>query len=209
MAQSWNAARRDRIERDKAAHRARVEAARNRRRPQDDDEDDEPPQAQRRPAVARRMLFRYDRVPLALFGYFILSLWWAAGARYTIDGAPLLFNAIAEFFHSSARVSPITDPQWYLKLCWAPILISYIERRNRPWKGFAWSVVVLYATLIWLIVTGIDLGSTYLAVTMPDENAWALAQQVARIPLLSVAWSVATTFGPEIGFAALWKYMRG
>lgn len=204
MAQSMREARRDRLARDKAAHQARITAARSRRREQADDDDD---QEDRRPA--RRMLFRYDRVPLGLTGMALLALWWAVGGRYTIDGMPLLGNAILGFFRAPALFGAVTDPQWYLKLCWLPVVISYIERRNRPRAGLAWNLAMVYAIGVWLIVSGADLGSTWLAVTHPEPDAWPLAQQVAQIPFLAVVWTVATTFAPEIGWAALWKYMRG
>jgi len=173
----------------------------------DDDEEEERPR--RGAKSTKRTLLRYDRIPVALVGFLLLSLWWAVGGRYTIDGTPLLINAIFEFFYIRARLGGVTDPQWYLKLCWVPLLISWIERRNRPRLGMAWNVAMVYAVGIWLIVSGADLGSTWLAITHPEPTAWPLAQQVATIPLLAVLWTVATTFAPEIGFVALWKYLRG
>lgn len=202
-APGWRENRQARLARDKAAHRGRIQAARRRRHAEPDDDDDAPA------THAQRGLLRYDRLPVALVGFLLLALWWAVGGRYTIDGTPLLINAILAFFHVSARLGAVTDPAWYLKLCWVPLLISWIERRNRPRWGMAWNVAMVYAVGIWLLVSGGDLGSTWLAITHPEPDAWPLAQQVATIPLLAVLWTVATTFAPEIGFAALWKYLRG
>lgn len=205
MRQSWNEARRDRIARDKAAHQARVEAARARRLAQAPEEDEqEEDSAARRPG-----LLRYDRVPVALVGFVVLALWWAVGGRYTIDGGPLLINTILAFFRVSARVGMIADPVWYLRLCWVPLLISVIERKNRPRKGMAWNVALVYAIGIWFLVSAVDFSSTYLAVTNPEPGAWPIAIQIARSRPLATFWSVATTFAPEIGFAALWRFMRG
>lgn len=207
MSQSWNDARRDRIARDRAAHQARIQAARARRPvPDDDDAAEAHP---RSAAPIRPGLLRYDRVPVCAVGFVVLALWWAVGGRYTIDGAPLLVNVIFRFFRITARLGGITDPIWYLRLCWVPLLISIIERKNRPRKGMAWNVALVYAVVIWFLVAGVDFLSTYLAITTPDPASWPIAQQVARIPALATLWSVATTFAPEIGFAALWRYMRG
>lgn len=194
--------------RDERAARIARQQAERRRSTEDDDDDDEPTSA-RTKAPARRRGATLDRVPVVVVGWAILAVWWAVGGRYTIDGTPLLINEVLNFFHMKARLGVIVDPLWYLKLCWVPILISWIERRNRPRLRMDWSVTIVYAVGIWLIVSGADLGSTWLAVTHPDPNAWPLARQIAQIPLLAALWTVATTFAPEIGFAALWKYMRG
>lgn len=209
-APGWRELRRHRIERERQGW------GREDGYDDDDEYEDRAPRGRqrrtntrRRGAPTRRGLLRYDRVPVALVGFLLLSLWWAVGGRYTIDGTPLLINEVLNFFHMKARLGVIVDPLWYLKLCWVPILISWIERRNRPRLRMDWSVTIVYAVGIWLIVSGADLGSTWLAVTHPDPNAWPLARQIAQIPLLAALWTVATTFAPEIGFAALWKYMRG
>jgi|GEM_PF-3230013 hypothetical protein len=149
-----------------------------------------------------------DRIPVVLIGWAILAAWWAAGGRYTIDGTPLLLNEIARFFHLSARLGAITEPAWYLRLCWLPIAMSIIERRNRPRSGLAWNISTVYTIGIWAIVAGADFGSTWLAITHPDPDAWPIALQVAQIAPLALLLTAATTFAPEIGFVALWRYLR-
>lgn len=204
-APGWRENRQARLARANATHRARIQAARRLRAAESDDDDQE---AAERP-TRRAGLLRYDRVPLALVGFLVLALWWAVGGRYTIDGGPLLLNTILAFFRSSARVGLIADPVWYLRLCWVPVVISIIERKNRPRRGMAWNVAMVYAVLIWFLVSAADFSSTYLAVTNPELNAWPIAMQIAQSRPLATLWSVATTFAPEIGFAALWRFMRG
>lgn len=194
----WREERRQRI--------ARQQKERAQRSLDEAQEEDGAPEQRQRSRTARRA--RLDRVPVVVVGWGVLAIWWAAGGRYTIDGAPLLINEILHFFRISARLGTITDPIWYAYLCWLPIAFSIIERRNRPRWGLAWNVSTVYTVLIWAIVAGADFGSTWLAITHPDPDAWPLAVQVAGIVPLALLWTAATTFAPEIGFAALWKYLR-
>lgn len=192
--QDWREERRQRI--------ARQQADRARERMMPDEE------GLSRRSAARQPRSRLDRIPVVVIGWAILAVWWAAGGRYTIDGAPLLLNAIARFFRLSARLGVIADPVWYLRLCWLPIAMSIIERRNRPRRGLAWNTITVYTIGIWAIVAGADFGSTWLAITHPDPDAWPIAVQVAHIAPLALLWTAATTFAPEIGFVALWRYLR-
>lgn len=160
-------------------------------------------------AIRRVPRVRWERVPIVLFGWLFLGLWWGAGGRFTIDGLPLFFNTVLGFFRAPEVFRPITDWHWYLYLCWLPILISVIERRNRPRRGLAWSVILVYAIGVWVLVSVIDLGSTWLAVTNPPADAWLLTRQVAAVKPIAGVWTVATTFLPELGMAALWRYVRG
>ena len=106
----------------------------------------------------------------------------------------------------SARVPLVTNGAVYAALCWLPILISIIERRNRPRGGLAWRTATVVALVVWAVVSLYDMGSTYLAITNPPEDAWLLMQQVAAIKPLAALWTAATTFLPEIGLVALVRY---
>lgn len=147
-----------------------------------------------------------DRLPVAAIGVPLFALWWAMGGRYTIDGGPLVLNTILAFFRQPARVPLISGGVVYLYLCWLPILISIIERRNRPRKGLAWHSATVVALVVWAVVSLYDMSSTYLAVTNPPEDAWLLAKQVAAVKPLAAIWTAATTFLPEIGLVALVRY---
>jgi hypothetical protein len=149
----------------------------------------------------------WDRVPLTLFGFVILGLWWAAGGRWTIDGLPLLTNEILKFFHISARLAPLTDPRWYLLLCWLPLLISFAEHRYAPWRRLAWSIIMVFVIGVWLVVSGLDLGSTWMAVTHPSPDDLPIARQVAASMPLAAVWSIFTTFVPEVGMSVLWWWL--
>lgn len=153
--------------------------------------------------AARR--FHWDRAPLAAFGYFILLLWWIAGGKWTIDGSPLLINAVFDFLHIPAVLPPVRHYAVYAFLCWLPIGISVVEHRYAPWRGLReWSILALvYVMLVWFVVTGVDWSSTFLALTNPEPGAWRIAHEVAARPILAALWTTLTTFAPEIGFAVL------
>lgn len=167
------------------------------------------PKAAPLPASKRRASFHWDRLPLVLFGWFVLGLWWATGGKYTIDGLPLFANTVFSFFHVPVELAPITNWRWYIGLCWIPIAISVIERRNRPRRGLAWSVIMVYAIGVWVVISMLDLGSTWLAVTNPAPDAFILSKQIAGTSFIAALWTGATTFLPEVGMAALWRYLRG
>lgn len=163
-------------------------------------------QALPRPAAKGRI--RWDRLPLVLLGWLILGLWWAAGGKYTIDGLPLLINEAFAFFRVLITLGRINHWGWYVGLCWLPVLISFAEHRYKPWRHLALSFIIVWVLIVWLIVSGIDAGSTYLAVTNPLPDAYTISKQVAAIKPLAAIWSILTTFGPEAGMAALWKWLR-
>jgi hypothetical protein len=170
----------------------------------------------------------WERVPVVLLGLFILGLWWMAGGKYTIDGMPLLFNEFAAFFRVQLRLAPVTNGVWYAVLCWVPVLISLSERRHSPWfrirralakarQGHTLTVgdilfvvsaaLFAWVTLVWVIVSAMDAGSTWLAVTNPPADAYTISKQVAAARPLAGAWTAATTFLPEMGMAALIRWL--
>lgn len=157
----------------------------------------------------RQRLIHWDRVPVALLGWAILALWWAAGAKYTIDGLPLLLNEIGAFFRAPLHLGQVTDWRWYILMSWLPITISIAERRYAPWRRPVLSSIMIWVMGVWLIVSAIDAGSTWLAVTHPPDDAYTITKQIAAIRPLAATWSIVTTFVPEIGMGALLWWVRG
>ncbi len=154
-------------------------------------------QARQRTHTAARVA---SNIPVTLFGVLIFGLWWAVGGKYTIDGLPLLINWAGDLFHFRAGLSAITDWHAYLYLSWIPICMSFVERTSRPDKAIRRSLAwygILILIAVWLVVSALDFGSTYMAVTTPAPGAWAITKQVATITPLAVAWSSVTTFLPE------------
>lgn len=157
--------------------------------------------------VSSKRRFRWDRLPTVLFGVLIFGVWWALGGRYTIDGSPLAGNEILSWFHAPQPFNPVADWHWYVYLCWLPVLISIVERSNRPRKGVAFYGILSIGFLVWLIVSGFDMGSTYLAITHPRADTYTIAKQIAANSKAAITWSVITTFAPEIALAELWRYL--
>lgn len=165
--------------------------------------------AQKQATAGRRPLLPWDRIPAFLLGASLVAIWWAFGAKYTIDGLPLLVNLLAGWFHLTFRLAPVGDGIWYLRLCWLPILVSLVERQYQPWRrrGIL-SRKAYWLPVIWLIVVGVDFGSTYLAVTAPATDAWPLTVTIATTVPLAIGWSLLTTFGPESGLTWFWQWLR-
>jgi hypothetical protein len=164
------------------------------------------------PARKARPRFHWDRFVPASFGLLILGLWWLAGARWTIDGAPLLLNVFLDFlrFPADWRFAPVTTFAPYLWFCWLPIGISIVEHVYAPWRNSRRSgiLVLLFLVLIWFIVTSGDWSSTYLALKHPQPGAWPLTLQIASSPLLAGVLTTLTTFVPEIGISVLLWWLR-
>lgn len=150
----------------------------------------------------------WERLPLVLIGTFLLLLWWAAGAKYTIDGLPLFGNEILAFFRAPQVLPSVTDWHWYLWLCWLPLGISLAERKYAPWRRLTLSVIMIWVLAVWFVVSGLDAGSTWLAVTHPSADAYTVSKQIAAIKPLAAVWSLMTTFLPEIGISLLWLWLR-
>jgi hypothetical protein len=164
-----------------------------------------PLESRERPTTPSSDRFHWDRLPLVVFGYAILGLWWAAGGKWTIEGTPLLLNEVFNFFHITYRFAPISWAGWYAWLCWLPLGISFIEHKYAPWRAWQkWGILSLIGVLfVWFVVTAADWSSTWQAITHPAPDAWRIARQVAGVPLIAGAWVTLTTFLPEIGFAIL------
>jgi|SRR5215471_11814782 len=160
------------------------------------------------PVKKRASVVHWDRVPVVLLGLFFLGLWWLIGGKYTIDGLPLLLNEILAFLRAPRLFHAVDDWRVYVALCWLPICISIAERRYAPWRRLTLSTIMLWVLLVWLIVSGLDAVSTWLAITNPPPDAYAISRQLAEVRPLALAWTIATTFLPESAIAALWWWLR-
>lgn len=168
------------------------------------------PIAKPKAAPRKRLFPDWDRVPAWFLGTALLLLWWAFGAKYTIDGLPLLCNLLAGWFHIPIALAPVTDGRWYVRLFWLPLLISLVERQYQPWRRRdILSKKAYWLPLIWLVVIGVDFGSTYLAIKSPADDAWPLTMTIATTWPLAAGWSLLTTFGPESGLSWFWRWVRG
>lgn len=148
----------------------------------------------------RQRVFRWQNIPMVILGFGLLVLpSWVYAGKTTIDGTPLFFNMVTDWLHIPLNVPRVTSWEWYVALCWLPMLYSWVERRNVPVRriegALMWASFGVMVT--WLAVSGTDVASTYLAVTNPELNAWQISKDVSTVPLLAAIWSGILTFGPE------------
>lgn len=143
---------------------------------------------------------RGGRLARLALGLVLISFgipFWFAGARYTLDGWIIFINW---FLGWMAIPFSLERPDWrvYLTLMLAIGLIySVVEVSQAPawFKQLSWAIV---AGLVgWLLVSGSDLGSTFVGVTNPAPNAWPLTRWVATHTLIAGLWTILLTFLPE------------
>lgn len=164
-------------------------------------------------ARARRNDARLLGGVLVVFGL----LWWLPVARTTVDGWVIGLNVLAEFFKLPGQ---ITRPTGWLLLGLAVVVgfvYSRVEIHNSPVK-YGWSKrknknIVVLAPLMawvgWLFLAVTDVGSTYVGIISPPQDAWAIHDQLAGIPWLAFALALLSTYAPDLITFAGWRLVRG
>jgi hypothetical protein len=134
---------------------------------------------------------------------------WLIGARYTILGAPRVIDMILSLFGISLHiVLPVGWP-----LLWLTILVgavvSMTEFGCRPRRSFFSRSLVLGIALflIWAIVNAGDLSSTFLAVTLVEDDSGALTRWVATTEWASIAWTCFLSYCPELLIIGGWRWL--
>ena len=170
------------------------------------------PQPAAPPKTEPERLVQAHRWELGLMLLAFALPWWAAGAKYTIDGAIWALNWFLVWLGTPAVVTRPANPWLYLLLIgvvgW---LFSRVEVKHLPIKRTKdrWK---LAPPMVWVgfgLVAGADLGTTYLGVVNPVPDAWALSAWLAATPWAAAVWIGTTTFLPEHMIRAGWRYLRG
>jgi hypothetical protein len=145
-------------------------------------------------------------IALILFG----SLGWAAGGKYTAEGWIIWLNWFLTWLGVPARVPPLQGTGFLLALVLA-YLYSEVEVRHRPLRrvGKRSKLAPLPIVVLWLLMVGSDIGSTFQGVIQPGPEAWELTKRIASEPLLSISWSLILTFAPEWLISAGVRAARG
>jgi len=135
---------------------------------------------------------RVGGVLLALFGLLL----WVAGCRYTLLGWHAALNWFFAWLGLSDQLPPIIGRGVFLALPLG-LLYSLVELR-RPWsyRVRERESLALY-WIVWILIVVSDVGTTFLGVTTPGENASTLAQQIAASVGASALWALVLTFIPE------------
>lgn len=137
------------------------------------------------------------RAMMGVVGILIGVVLWLIGARYTIDGAIWIINAILAWFHIANRIMPV-DGIGYVPALLVPIAVSMAEW-HAPIKleTGRWSMRPLNVWVVWFVVVALDVLSTFFGLRTPDPHAWPIMQEVARSLTVSGILAVVLTFAGE------------
>lgn len=135
-----------------------------------------------------------SKVGAASVGLVIGTVVWVIGARFTIDGVIWVANWLLGFVRAPTRIPLPLAWQVYLALAPVPLLFSVVEWRNSPRQRRGDRVVWLPVSLIWvwIIVSAMDLTTTFLGLGTNQQPASDLAR-----------WFVTTTWAKGIATAFL------
>ena len=146
-------------------------------------------------------------------GVVLGGLLWFAGAKYTVEGGPIVANFLLSFFRLPFVV-PQPDGLTTLWLA-APVgaLFSYIEfqakirsRFDAMMKTKRWNLSIII--LSWMAFVAYDVLSTIAGVVTASSNGWAIHVWIAANPIPLTLWSMFLTFMPEIGLRLSWRMLR-
>jgi hypothetical protein len=133
---------------------------------------------------------------------------WAVGAHYTLDGWTFILNTVLDLLRTGV-VLPLASGMGALLLVPIGIMYSIGERRYIPfgkadkrWVFLGWGVL-----LVWGIVNGTDLASTYLGIASPLPDAWPLTKWMAATLWAKIAWIVVVTYLPEVLVVFGWRWL--
>lgn len=145
----------------------------------------------------RRLAMHLERPAGGLLALLFGLPLWALGGWYTLNGWAAALNLLSAKLAQPRRLDAPAGEVALLVMVGLALAYSLVEVRLRPRAprgdyGF-WAL----ATLLWLVVILTDVGSTFLGVTTPGADAWAITRQVAASPYLAGAWALILTFVPE------------
>ena len=164
------------------------------------------------PQPARALPRRTGRISLSMAcgGLIIGGLLWLIGARYTIDGVPVLLNSFLAFFRIPMQfATPVVWPV-YLAMAWLPVLISRIEWAEFPVRrvGTRWVFARSEVATIWLVTAGADMFTTLQGVSVDVSSPVAVLRFIAANIVVALAWSGFLTFVPEWLMRLCWPTVR-
>ncbi|NNJ10602.1 hypothetical protein EKD04_009700 [Chloroflexales bacterium ZM16-3] len=147
---------------------------------------------------------------IGFVGMLMSAVIWVLGARWTVDGLIVMFNAILRFLNMSYQ-API-PPAFlvYAFLCPLPIIFSVVEWRV-PFKRTdgEWYFANPGAWVVWMGVGLFDWYTTYLGLGVnPGPGSPTIMSQVAASSVLRGLVSAVLTAGPEWLARTMWDMLR-
>jgi len=138
---------------------------------------------------------------------------WLAGARYSEDGWIVGINWFLGWLGAPAFVRLGTPPWgWYLAVMIGLGLAYSMVERHWPIRrsGGRLVAVSFIVFVLWLVVSGTDIGSTFLGVTAPPQpGAWPIAVWIAQTWAAALVWSLVLTYAPEFLVVYGFKQLGG
>jgi hypothetical protein len=136
---------------------------------------------------------------IGTFGLVVSAIFWIFGARWTIDGLVVMFNAILHFL-SIPYQAPV-PPHYlvYAILCPVPIIFSAVEW-NAPFKRVdgEWYFAKPGTWFVWSIAGIFDAYTTYLGLGVdPGPDAVTFMRQLSVSGLPRALLALTLTIGPE------------
>lgn len=169
-----------------------------------------------RPVEESKQKERKDRIPRVAAGLLLLAFGaplWSSGARFTFDGWVLAINWFLAWIDIPVQIPAIPSSLWYLRiLLIVAIGLAYSAVEIHPpaealSQKRAALVIVLW--LLFAIVIGSDIGSTFIGVRHPAPDSWSLTVWIANNVFAASVWSAFLTFVPDwmiiIGWRLLFK----
>jgi hypothetical protein len=135
---------------------------------------------------------------ICFVGWAIAGIAWVIGARFTIDGLVVAANFLLRFLQI-AVVLP-ASPWWYALLWPVPLWFSSIEWGDNPVqlvKREGWTLAMLGAACIWLIVVGADAATTFAGIDVAKANAGTVAHFFVDTLIGLALVTAFFTFWPE------------
>lgn len=133
---------------------------------------------------------------------------WLGGARFTVDGGVIGLNILFAWFGVPLVVPTLSG----LTLIGCAVVIGFLCSRvevvrfpirvTRSKGKIALAFLGFAVLTAWLLISSIDMGTTYLGVTRVTAASWPIHQAIAASDGLAATVTVALTFLPEIAILA-------
>lgn len=137
-------------------------------------------------------------------------IFWAVGGKYTLEGWVIGLNLLLGFLDVPVRIAR-PDGWWVLLFVPLAAAYSWVEVRARPprLKRLKQLRRWLAPALLWAIVIGTDVGSTFAGVQNPGPRPWPISVWLAATDVAGGVWAVALTFFPESLILYGWRELFG
>lgn len=133
-------------------------------------------------------------------------LGWLTGARYTLLGWVIGLNLFLTWLGIPVQVP--TPVGWWI-LAMVPIALVYSRVEMQVWKAHKRHGQSLALFIIgWLLIVATDVGTTYIGVRTPPQDAWPVTLTIAASAPLAFAWAAILTFVSDWLIIGGWRLVK-